>query len=125
MNRSLALMTLTEGNIFHATTPNGASFICLVTSVAKSQIWARRVTTQEQLVFDRAAGIAEIGDTSVACTIDSIAPLPTEIREVMVQLDTVDRLRSQARRRGVRADELASQIGRSSDGNWFRPSCDG
>jgi hypothetical protein len=49
MNRSIALMTLTEGNIFHATTPNGASFICLVTSVAKSQIWARRVTTQEQL----------------------------------------------------------------------------
>jgi len=87
MDRSTALMALAEGDIFHATTPNGASFICLVTSVANSQICARRVTTQEQLVFDRVAGIAEIGDTSAACTIDSVAPLPVEIREVMLQLD--------------------------------------
>jgi hypothetical protein len=87
MDRSTALKALVEGSIFHATTPNGASFICLVTLVANSQIWARRVTTQEQLVFDRATGIAEISDNSVACTIDSTAPLPANIHEVLLQLD--------------------------------------
>ena len=81
MDRSTALIALAEGNIFHATTPNGASFICLVTSV-NSQICARRVTTQEQFVFDRVAGIAEIGDASAPGTIDSVAPLPVEIRQV-------------------------------------------
>jgi hypothetical protein len=86
-DRSTALMALSEGDIFHATTPNGASFICLVTSVANGQICARRVTTQEQLAFDRATGIAEIGDDSVACTIDSIAPSPAKVREVLLQLD--------------------------------------
>jgi hypothetical protein len=87
MDRSTALMTLVEGSIFHATTPNGASFICLVTSVANGQIWPRRVTTQEQLVFDRATGTAEISGNPVACTIHSTAPLPTKIHEALLQLD--------------------------------------
>jgi hypothetical protein len=87
MDRRTALVALAKGDIFHAMTPNGASFICLVTSVANSQICARRVTTQEQLAFDRVAGIADVGDGSVACTIDSVAPLPVDIREVVLQLD--------------------------------------
>jgi hypothetical protein len=87
MDRSTALMSLVEGSIIHATTPNGASYICLVTLIANGQIWARRVTTQEQLGFDRATGIAEVGDDSVMCTIDSTAPLPTDIHEVLLQLD--------------------------------------
>jgi len=87
LDRSTTLIALAEGDIFHAATPNGASFICLVTSVANSQIFARRVTTQEQFVFDRVAGIAEIGDGSAVCTIDSVVPLPVEIREVILQLD--------------------------------------
>jgi hypothetical protein len=65
MDRSAALMVLVEGSIFHATTPNGASCICLVTSVANGQIGARRITTQKQLAFNRTTGIAKIGDGSV------------------------------------------------------------
>jgi hypothetical protein len=87
MDRSTALMALVEGSIFHALAPNGASAICLVTLIANGQIWARRVTTQEQFVFDRATGTADIGDDSVGYTIDSTAPLPGEIRKVLLQLD--------------------------------------
>ena len=87
MDRSSALMALGDGDIFHATTPNGASYICLVTSVANNEIYARRVTTQEKLVFDRAAGVAEIGQGPVPCTIDSIAQLPAELREVLLKFD--------------------------------------
>jgi hypothetical protein len=86
MDRSSALLALGDGDIFHATAHNGASYICLVTSVANNGIYARRVTTQEKLVFDRAAG-AEIAEASVPCTIDSIAPLPAEVRDVLLQLD--------------------------------------
>jgi hypothetical protein len=87
MDRRTALMALVEGSVFHATTSNGASCICLVTLIANGQISARRITPQEQLVFDRESGLAEIGDDSVVCTIDSIAPLPTDIHEVLLQLD--------------------------------------
>src|SRR3954469_16570190 len=87
VDRSTALKALVEASIFHATTPNGASFICLVTLVANGQIWARRVTTQEHLVFDLTTGLAEISDNSVVCTIDTTAPLPANIHEVLLKLD--------------------------------------
>ncbi|MCP3391233.1 hypothetical protein NLM27_20825 [Bradyrhizobium sp. CCGB12] len=87
MDHSTALTTLVEGNIFQASFPNGASCICLVNSIADDEIRATRITTQEKFVFDRATGAAVIGDGLAVCTINSIAPLPAEIHETLLQLD--------------------------------------
>ena len=44
------------------------------------------------LVFDRQTGKAEWGDAQVVCTIDSVAPLPADIHNVMLGLDRKFRL---------------------------------
>jgi hypothetical protein len=87
VNRSIALTALVEGSVFRATTPNGASYICLVNSTSDNKIRATRITTQEKLVFDRSTGTAEISADEVVCTIDSIAPLPTEVYDILLRLD--------------------------------------
>jgi hypothetical protein len=86
-DRKTALMKLGVGDIFQAESPNGASLICLILSVTKSAIEASTVTTQMHLIFDRQTGIAKYGKKPILCTIDSIAPLPEEIHNVMVDLD--------------------------------------
>jgi hypothetical protein len=68
------LTRLLVGDIFHAKCPNGASLICLVEAVTDDRIMARRVTTQDNVEFDRRTGTT-LGSES-PCTIDSIAPLP-------------------------------------------------
>lgn len=87
IDRELSLSNLAEGDIFHGECPNGASLICLVTSVSENIIEARTVTTQLHFQFDRKTGIAKWGDEPVICTIDSVAPLPMEIYNVMLGLD--------------------------------------
>jgi hypothetical protein len=86
-NREFILENLVVGDIFHAESPNGASLICLVTSITKDIIEARTVTTQLDFRFDRRTGVAKWGDKQVPCTIDSVAPLPAEIHSVMLGLD--------------------------------------
>lgn len=80
-DRMTSLMRLAAGDIFHAEAPNGASLICLVVSTSETAIHARRVTTQEDLTFDRKTGISEDG------VIDSVAPLPAEIHDTFLALD--------------------------------------
>jgi hypothetical protein len=86
-DHATALATLTVGALIHAESPNGASLICLVTSITDTKIFTRTVTTQIELEFNRGTGIAEWGDDSVSCTIDSIAPLPSDIHNVMLGID--------------------------------------
>ena len=85
--REKALEKLTVGDIFHAESPSGASLICLVTSVTKDIIEARTVTTQLDFRFDRRTGVAKWGDKQVPCTVDSVAPLPAEVHDVMLEMD--------------------------------------
>ncbi|MGH7153590.1 MAG: hypothetical protein ACREF3_06640 [Acetobacteraceae bacterium] len=86
-HREAAFVNLAVGDIFHAESPNGASLLCLVTSLTDASIQARTVTTQICLQFDRRTGIAEWGNHSVPCTIDSIAPLPADIRDIVLGID--------------------------------------
>jgi len=86
-HREIALRSIAVGDIFHGTCPNGASLICLVISVTEATIHARRVTTQEDIEFDRELGVERSGDGRVLATIDSVAPLPADIHEVMLGLD--------------------------------------
>jgi len=86
------LSRLVPGDIFHASCPGGASLICLVEAVTNDRIEARRVTTQCHETFDLNAGL--VWDSREAkCAIDSIAPLPVAIHNVLLGLDRKMRLR--------------------------------
>lgn len=102
-DRRTLFHNITVGDIFHAAAPNGRSLICLTTSVTEKTIQARTVTHQMHLEFDREVGIAEwigaldwpdlgMSDKPVRCTIDSVAPLPVDIHNVMLFIDRKSRL---------------------------------
>ena len=93
-DRKDQLARLVVGDIFHAhpSSPEGASLICLVVSVTETTNRATTVTTQMQTEFDRQTGEGVWGDDRVPCTIDSTAPLPVEVHNVMLGLDRKNRL---------------------------------
>lgn len=84
--REAALRTIAVGDIFHARIrpDDGPSYICLALQVHEDRIFARRMTVQSVHWFDRATGV-EIDDDRVV--IDSVAPLPDDIRKIMLGLD--------------------------------------
>jgi hypothetical protein len=86
-NRKSLLSTPRAGNIFHAQAPNGASLICLVTSISQDTIQARRVTSHETLEFDRVTGLEKVAEGEPVAVINSIKPLPPEVHDVFVALD--------------------------------------
>jgi hypothetical protein len=98
------LTRLLVGDIFHARCPSGASFICLVEAVTDDRILARRVTTQDKVEFDRSTG-ATLGDEAT-CTIDSIAPLPLDIHNVMLGLDRKMRLQRDPEKFKLNKEEI-------------------
>jgi hypothetical protein len=85
-DRKILLGRLAAGDLFHAGTPKGVSLICLAVSTTESTIRARRVTTQEYFEFDRQTGLERCGDEP-ASRIDSVAPLPTDVLNVMLAID--------------------------------------
>lgn len=79
---------LSPGDIFHANSPaTGASLICLALSVSDAHVHAKTVTTQVHFDFDRTTGIAISREMRNRCTIDSVAPLPSDVHEVMLEID--------------------------------------
>jgi hypothetical protein len=84
--------SLRPGDIFHARSSRGASLICLVTDIDGRSVHARRVTTQEEVAFDRQTGRELFGEREGTCRIDSVEPLPTEIHNVFVVMDRRYRL---------------------------------
>jgi len=89
-NREGQLARLLVGDIFHATCANGASLICLAAVVTRDRIVARRITSQDRFEFNRATG-SSVGGKS-QCSIDSVAPLPVPVFNVMLGLDRKMRL---------------------------------
>lgn len=105
-DREARLRCIAIGDIFHASIRgrrDGPSYICLALQVRPSAIFARRMTTQSVHWFDRATGL-EIDDDQVV--IDSVAPLPLDIREVMLGLDR---------------KYLESEYREAEDPNWEPP----
>ena len=92
-DRRSKLSRLVPGDIFHAECPNGASLICFVEAITNDKIEARRVTTQDHVTFELSTGVSLPDDGEARCTIDSIAPLPVDIHNVMLGLDRKMRLR--------------------------------
>jgi hypothetical protein len=91
-NSTSVLSRLAVGDIFHASCPSRASFICLVESIAKDRIVSRRITTQERVDFELATGLTLPGSDEVRCRIDSIAPVPVGIHNVLLGLERKMRL---------------------------------
>jgi hypothetical protein len=89
-DREAALKMIAVGDIFSACIrpDNEPSFICLALKVREDRIFARRMTTQSVHWFDRATG-AEIDDDRVV--INSAAPLPHDIHEIMLSIDRLFR----------------------------------
>jgi hypothetical protein len=85
-DRRILLSELAVGDLFHARSPNGAKLICLAIFATETTIQARRVTTQEPLEFDRRTGV-EISDDGPDCRIDSVTPLPADLRSVIMGID--------------------------------------
>jgi len=88
-DRQTALAAIAVGDIFHAEASNGASLICLTMSVSEKTIQARNVATQIIYDFDRTTGHADwyVSGTCYDCMIDSAAPLPSDIHQIMLGLD--------------------------------------
>jgi hypothetical protein len=91
-NRESSLRNLIVGDIFSGACPDGRILICLVTSITEKTIQARSVPTQKNYCFDRQTGIEEGVEMSVACTIQSVEPLPLDVHNVILGLDRKFRL---------------------------------
>jgi hypothetical protein len=92
-DRGAKLSRLVPGDIFHAECPSGASLICLVEAIENGKIESRRVTTQDHVTFELSTGLSLPDDGEARCRIDSIAPLPVDIHNVVLGLDRKMRLR--------------------------------
>ncbi|MVA82647.1 hypothetical protein GOZ89_24920 [Agrobacterium vitis] len=86
--REERIAKLEVGDIFHASDESGSSLICLVVSVSNEQIFARRIPTQENVVFDRSTGLEKDGESRI----DSIEPLLAKAHNVLVGMDRRYRL---------------------------------
>lgn len=87
------LSRLDVGDLFHASCPSKASYICLVKAMAEDRIISRRITTQEDVDFELTTGFTLPVSEETRCRIDSIAPLPAAIHNVMLGLERKMRLR--------------------------------
>jgi hypothetical protein len=69
---------------FQTRSPNGASLVCLVTVLEDDTIYARRIHTQDDERFDRNTGV-ELG--KLHTKIDCVAPFPSDIRNIFMEMD--------------------------------------
>ena len=103
-----ALQNLVVGDIFHARNPNtGASLVCLVTRLDEGTIYARRIHTQDDVRFDRNTGLRlGKGHTKIDC----VAPLPTDIRNIFLNMDSRYQDAYALVRRGVEVDPRGARL---------------
>jgi hypothetical protein len=80
-DRASALRNIREGDIIHATAPSGVSLVCFVKAVTKDEINTRRITG-DTIIFTRDEGLS-----AKHARIDSVAPVPPDIRSALVGLD--------------------------------------
>ncbi len=88
-DKTALIRNIGEGDIFHAEGETGASRICIVVAVRATTILARDISIQAIYEFDRQTGVAirYFGVRPYRYTIDSVAPLPADIHNIMLELD--------------------------------------
>lgn len=107
---SKSLSKLVPGDIFHASSQNLSSLICLVTSVTDTKISARTVTTQIELEFNLSTGVAYWGAEAAPCSIDSVLPLPVDIYNTVLGIDRKFRLEVEESRLKLNDAEIQALI---------------
>jgi hypothetical protein len=105
-----AIRKLVVGDIFHANCSNGASLICLVESISESTVNARTVTHQIKVAFDCSTGLESGAEGDSPCRIDSIAPLPVDIHNVILGMDRKLRLEPDLMKHKLNDDERRALI---------------
>lgn len=78
---------LKVSDIFYGESGNGAILICVVTRLDDNKIYSRRITTQDDCVFDRKTGLANRNPGESEAIITSVEPLPAEIYQILIGLD--------------------------------------
>src|SRR5208282_2609202 len=74
------------GDIFLGQSTTGASLLCRAMTVGETTIGAQRLFMSDvTFEFDRTTGVAD--SEGVPCRIYSVAPLPPDIRQVLLALD--------------------------------------
>jgi hypothetical protein len=106
-NRETGLKNLAVGDIFHARSPNGANMICLVTGTDDSTIHARRIHTQDDLLFDRRTGVKSTG---VPSRIDCVAPFPPETQQIFREMDKKYGTLKELHQAGAELDSQQSRL---------------
>jgi len=106
-DRETALRDVAICDIFHARSPNGASLICLTTSITENTIFARRITSQEDLEFDRRSGMER---ATVQSRIDCVAPFPLDIHQTFLELDRKTSFFEDMARRGIEPEPAAYKL---------------
>jgi hypothetical protein len=106
-DRETRLRNLAAGDIFHARSPNGASMICVVTEVTENTVHARRVHTQDDLLFDRRTGVKLAG---VRSRIDCVAPFPPDIHRIFHEMDKKYATFKELHHAGVELDPRQSEL---------------
>jgi hypothetical protein len=88
-DRRTALGRISIGDIFNAEGETGSTRICVAMSISEAAILARDISTQALYEFDRQTGVAVryFSSTPYRYTINSVAPLPDDIREIFLRLD--------------------------------------
>jgi hypothetical protein len=108
-DRKIMLSKLVAGDIFQADGPNGARVPCLIYAVTAKIIKARAVTTQAHYEFNRETGIGNWrGGNSII--INSIAPLPVEIHNIMLGMDRKYRLLHDIEGAALTDDEIRALL---------------
>jgi hypothetical protein len=121
---------LTVGDIFHAGGGNGSlehgSFICLVTGTTPVSIAARRITTQEDLIFSRRDGCLLEPSDRDGVRINSVEPLPIDLHSTLLGLDRRYRLGRTFARFRLTQHEIAALLdaGRHFKQHRFEQSSD-
>jgi hypothetical protein len=88
MDLLIKLESLKVGDVFNVTCPKGANWLFLTLSTPAGRIVARNITSQKTYVFCKDTGLIEnAADGESECIISSVAPIPTDVLQVLTGLD--------------------------------------
>lgn len=85
-DRETLIRNIGVGDIFLGQSATGASLLCQASTISETTIGAQRLFMSDvTFEFDRTTGLAD--SDGVPCRIYSVAPLPPDIRQVLLALD--------------------------------------
>jgi hypothetical protein len=88
MTRQEHIARLSPEDFLYAIYPNGATRVCIVTSIDPVKLMARSITTQETFSFDRESGESSpAGDDGAVCKMVSVHLVPTDVRAHLEEID--------------------------------------